>query len=192
GLASCFGGDDSPPPPAARVGVLLPDSARWHARERPALARAFRESDVPATIAFAAPGAPARRAAARLLDGGARVLVVGNADDASGAAVEALGRARRVPVVAYEHLSDRGAADYFVSYDFVQAGRLMGDGLVECLRDAKVKKARLAELNGPPTDDDATRLKQGYDVVLNPRYSVKAAVKVSDRSVPAGGTRADA
>jgi D-xylose transport system substrate-binding protein len=174
------------------VGVLLPDSPRWHARDRPALERAFRERDVPVTIAFAAPGAAGRRQAARLLDAGARVLVVGNADDASGGTLEALGRARHVPVIAYEHLSDRGAADYFVSYDFVQAGRLMGDGLVQCLRDAKVKKPRLAELNGPATDDDATRLKQGYDAVLNSRYASKVAVKVSDRSLPADGTARDA
>jgi D-xylose transport system substrate-binding protein len=192
GLASCFGGDDSPPPPAAKVGVLLPDGPRWRSRDRSALARAFRKEGVPVAIAFAPPGPRARREATRLLDSGVRVLVVGNADAASGAPVEALAHARRVPVVAYERLSAGGAADYLVSYDFVQAGRLMGDGLVECLRDADVKKPRLAELNGPATDDEATKLKQGYDAVLNPRYSAKLAVKVSDRSLPAGGSRADA
>ena len=143
-------------------------------------------------LAFAAPGADARREAQRLLDSGARVLVVANADHSTGAQVEALARARRVPVIAYERLSAGGAAGYLVSYDFVQAGRLMGDGLLDCLRDADVDKPRLAELNGPAADDEATHLKQGYDGVLNPRYSIKAAVKVSDRSLPAGGTTADA
>src|SRR5204862_2354016 len=42
----------------------------------------------------------------------------------------------------------------------------------------------IAELNGSPTDNNATLFKQGYDSVLKPLYSAGKATKVADQSVP--------
>ena len=45
-------------------------------------------------------------------------------------------------------------------------------------------KPAIAELNGSPTDNNATLFKQGYDSVLKPLYSSGKATKAADQSVP--------
>jgi D-xylose transport system substrate-binding protein len=57
---------------------------------------------------------------------------------------------------------------------------------VKCLKanGTYSKKPVVAELNGSPTDNNATLFKQGYDSVLNPLYKAGKATKVADQSVP--------
>jgi D-xylose transport system substrate-binding protein len=64
-------------------------------------------------------------------------------------------------------------------------GDLQGKGLVKCLTDKGVKNPVIAELNGSPTDNNATLFKQGYDNILNPKYTSKEYTKGPDESVPA-------
>jgi len=45
-------------------------------------------------------------------------------------------------------------------------------------------KPVVAELNGSPTDNNATLFKQGYDSVLKPKYDSGEYVKGPDQSVP--------
>jgi len=63
-------------------------------------------------------------------------------------------------------------------------GKLQGQGLVDCLGKSNVSKPAIAELNGSPTDNNATLFKQGYDSVLDPLYESGKATKVADQSVP--------
>ena len=51
-------------------------------------------------------------------------------------------------------------------------------------RQAGVPKPVVAELNGSPTDNNATLFKQGYDSVLKPKYDAGEYVKGPDQSVP--------
>jgi D-xylose transport system substrate-binding protein len=69
-----------------------------------------------------------------------------------------------------------------VSFDNVKVGQLQGQGLVDCLGDSGTPN--IAELNGSPTDNNATLFKQGYDSVLKPLYDSGKAKKVADQSVP--------
>jgi D-xylose transport system substrate-binding protein len=55
---------------------------------------------------------------------------------------------------------------------------------VNCLNKAGVSNPKIAELNGSPTDNNATLFKQGYDSVLKPLYASGKATKVADQSVP--------
>jgi D-xylose transport system substrate-binding protein len=55
---------------------------------------------------------------------------------------------------------------------------------VNCLQKDGPAKPTIAELNGSPTDNNATLFKQGYDSVLNPLYKAGKATKVADQSVP--------
>ncbi len=183
-LAGClFGGDDAPQRPAAPVGVVLDGPARPAEFHR--LGRAFAAERVPVTVAAAGDGGSSPLSQARrLLDAGARVLVVRNRDSSSGAPVERLARSRGVPVIDYGRLTLAGAADYYVGVDEVKTGELMGEGLTDCLRAAAIKHPRIVELNGPATDDLATQLKQGYDSVLNPYFTQERARKLGDESVP--------
>src|SRR4029453_15216609 len=53
-----------------------------------------------------------------------------------------------------------------------------------CLTAKKYTKPVVAELNGSPTDNNATLFKQGYDSVLKPKYDDGTFVKGPDQSVP--------
>ena len=171
---------------AQKVGVLLPDtksSVRWESFDRPLLQEAFKSAGVPVTIDNAqGDKSTQQQQAEQLITNGAKVLLLVNLDSGSGAAIEANAASRGVKVIDYDRLTLKGQAAYYVSFDNVKVGELQGKGLVECLGSAS--KPAIAELNGSPTDNNATLFKQGYDSVLKPLYSSGKATKVADQSVP--------
>ena len=171
---------------AQKVGVLLPDtksSVRWESFDRPLLQDAFKAAGVPVTIDNAqGDKSTQQQQAEQLITNGAKVLLLVNLDSGSGAAIEANAASRGVKVIDYDRLTLKGQAAYYVSFDNVKVGELQGQGLVKCLGSAA--KPAIAELNGSPTDNNATLFKQGYDSVLKPLYSSGKATKVADQSVP--------
>jgi len=198
GVAAC-GGDDSgggggsssnadSGGKADRVAVLLPDtksSVRWETADRPLLKAAFDRAGVPVTISNAqGDKSTQQQQAEQAITNGAKVLLLVNLDSGSGAAIEANAKSQGVKVIDYDRLTLKGQADYYVSFDNVAVGKLQGQGLVDCLNDKKVSNPKIAELNGSPTDNNATLFKQGYDSVLDPLYKSGKATKVADQSVP--------
>jgi D-xylose transport system substrate-binding protein len=67
-------------------------------------------------------------------------------------------------MIDYDRLTVGGDADYYVSGDATEAGRLQARGLIEDLNGEK--DAQIAILHGAPTDSFATDLKKGYNEVL--------------------------
>jgi D-xylose transport system substrate-binding protein len=172
---------------AQKVGVLLPDtksSVRWESFDRPLLEAAFKAAGVPVTIDNAqGDKSTQQQQAEQQITNGAKVLLLVNLDSGSGAAIEANAQSRGVKVIDYDRLTLKGSAAYYVSFDNVKVGQLQGQGLVDCLSKAG-GTPNIAELNGSPTDNNATLFKQGYDSVLKPLYSSGKAKKVADQSVP--------
>jgi ABC-type xylose transport system substrate-binding protein len=80
-------------------------------------------------------------------------------------------------MIDYDRLTLKSDADYYVSGDATEAGRLQGKGLVEDLEKAGKPKPAVAILDGAPTDSFATDLKNGYNEVLDPKF--KAATEAS-------------
>jgi len=171
-----------------KVAVLLPDtksSIRWESFDRPLLKKAFDAAGVPVEIQNAQGDKSAQQQQAeQAITNGAKILLLTNLDSGSGAAIESNAKSRGVKVIDYDRLTLKGNADYYVSFDNVKVGKLQGEGLKKCLADANVSKPNIAELNGSPTDNNATLFKQGYDSVLDPMYKAGEAKKVADQSVP--------
>ena len=174
----------------AEVAVLLPDSkssVRWETQDRPRLASAFKAAGISATIVNAE-GDPQRQIsqADQALTNGAKVILLVNLDSASGAAIETKAVARGAKVIDYDRLTLKGKAAYYVSFDNVKVGKLQGRGLVNCLKanGGYSKHPVVAELNGAPTDNNATLFKQGYDSVLKPLYKKGVFKKGPDQWVP--------
>jgi D-xylose transport system substrate-binding protein len=171
---------------AQKVGVLLPDtksSVRWESFDRPLLEAAFKSAGVPVTIENAqGDKSTQQQQAEQLITNGAKVLLLVNLDSGSGAAIESNAQSRGVKVIDYDRLTLKGSASYYVSFDNVEVGKLQGQGLVDCLGNSGTPS--IAELNGSPTDNNATLFKQGYDSVLKPLYDAGKAKKVADQSVP--------
>ncbi len=190
GIAACgsSNNDSSGGGKADKVGVLLPDtksSVRWESFDRPLLEKAFKSAGVPVTIVNAqGDKSTQQQQAEQLITNGAKVLLLVNLDSGSGAAIEANAASRGVKVIDYDRLTLKGGAKYYVSFDNVQVGKLQGQGLVTCLNKSGGAKNNIAELNGSPTDNNATLFKQGYDSVLNPYYASGKGKKVADQSVP--------
>jgi D-xylose transport system substrate-binding protein len=170
-----------------KVAVLLPDSkssVRWETVDRPLLQKALTDGGTDPTIVNAeGDKSTQQQQAEQAITNGAKVILLVNLDSGSGAAIAANAKSQGVKVIDYDRLTlDTDAQDYYVSFDNVQVGKLQGQGLVDCLGDKK--GARIAELNGSPTDNNATLFKQGYDSVLKPKYASGDFVKVDDQSVP--------
>jgi len=190
GATAC--GEDTPAGPAAKtpkIGVILPDSAssaRWETADRKYLTAAFQAAGVEFDIQNAQNDKTAFQTIAdQMITGGATVLLIVNLDSGTGKAVIEKAKAQGVGVIDYDRLTLNGGASYYVSFNNEAVGKLQGEGLVKCLTDAGVKNPVIAELNGSPTDNNATLFKNGYDSVLTPKYTSKEYTKGPDQSVPA-------
>src|SRR5215212_2392387 len=185
--SSSSGGGGGGGEKAGKVAVLLPDSkssVRWETVDRPFLKKAFDDAGVEAEIQNAeGDKSTQQQQAEQAITNGAKVLLLVNLDSGSGAAIAANAKSQDVKVIDYDRLTlDTDANDYYVSFDNEAVGKLQGEGLVDCIGNKK--GARIVELNGSPTDNNATLFKNGYDSVLKPKYSSGDFVKVDDQSVP--------
>ncbi|MEU0483725.1 substrate-binding domain-containing protein [Streptosporangium sp. NPDC006013] len=173
---------------AGKVGVILPDSkssARWETADRKYLEEAFKAAGVAYDIQNAqGDKTQFQTIADQMITNGATVLMIVNLDSGTGKAVLDKAKAQGVATIDYDRLTLNGGASYYVSFDNTKVGTLQGEGLVKCLSDKQAKKPIIAELNGSPTDNNATLFKNGYDGVLKAKYDSGDYVKGPDQSVP--------
>jgi D-xylose transport system substrate-binding protein len=160
-----------------QVCVLLPDttsSVRYQLFDKPLLAKAFRAAGVTYSIVNALNSPQTQRSQGdQCITQGAKVILVDALDSGTGASIEAAAAAKHVKTIDYDRLVLHGKASYYVSFNNVSVGKLMGNGLVAALK-ANHKYSKhpvIAELNGGITDNNATLFKQGYDSVLKPLYN---------------------
>ncbi|MEU9830794.1 substrate-binding domain-containing protein [Streptosporangium sp. NPDC048047] len=186
GAASASG--DAGAKAAGKVGVILPDSkssARWETADRKYLEEAFKSAGIAYDIQNAqGDKTQFQTIADQMITNGATVLMIANLDSGTGKAVLDKAKSQGVATIDYDRLTLGGGAAYYVSFDNTKVGTLQGEGLVKCLTDKKADKPIIAELNGSPTDNNATLFKNGYDGVLKPKYDSKEYVKGPDQSVP--------
>ncbi|MEU6428339.1 sugar ABC transporter substrate-binding protein [Microbispora sp. NPDC046973] len=184
GAPSAAAGDAKP----GKIGVILPDSkssARWETADRKYLEEAFKTAGVQYDIQNAQGDKTAFQTIAdQMITNGATVLMIVNLDSGTGKAVLDKAKSQGVATIDYDRLTLGGSASYYVSFDNTAVGKLQGEGLVKCLTDKKADKPIVAELNGSPTDNNATLFKQGYDSVLQPKYDSGDYKKGPDQSVP--------
>jgi D-xylose transport system substrate-binding protein len=168
-----------------RIGVILPDSkssARWETADRKYLAAAFKAAGVDYDIQNAQNDKSAfTTLAEQMITDGVDVLLIVNLDSGTGKAVLDKARNAGVATIDYDRLTLGGSARYYVSFDNTEVGKLMGQGLVDCIGAAKIDRPVIAELNGAQTDNNATMFKDGYDGVLAPRFASGEYVKGPDR-----------
>jgi len=171
-----------------QVGVILPDtksSARWATADLKYLQAAFDAAGVKADIQNAqGDKTQFQTIADGMISEGVKVLIIVNLDSGTGKAVLDKAKAAGIATIDYDRLTLSGGAKYYVSFDNVKVGELQGQGLVDCLTAKKYVKPVVAELNGSPTDNNATLFAQGYNSVLDPKYADGTFVKGPNQSVP--------
>jgi D-xylose transport system substrate-binding protein len=114
---------------------------------------------------------------------GATVLVVDPLDSGVGAHIESVAKAAGVKVIDYDRLTLGGSRSYYVSFNNVLVGTLLGTGLTSCINAWGVKNPQVTVMHGATTDNNATLFAQGYDAVLAPLFK---SGKYKDVSNPPG------
>ncbi len=114
---------------------------------------------------------------------GAKVLIMDPLDSGVGARIESYAAAHHVPVIDYDRLTLGGSRKYYVSFNNVYVGTLLGNGLVSCIKAWGVKSPQVMVMHGAVTDNNATLFAQGYDAVLAPYFKSGAYKDVAN---PAG------
>jgi D-xylose transport system substrate-binding protein len=173
------------------IGVLLPDtttSTRYVQYDAPLLAKAFKAAGLTSDqfkIDNAQGSAATMQTQAEAdINAGASVLLIDPLDPGSGAAIESKAESQGVKVIDYDRLVSGGPPDrYYVSFNNVQVGQLIGQGEVDCITAWKVSDPNILIMDGDPTDNNAKLFAQGYNGVLDPHFTDKSYTKVGE---PAG------
>jgi D-xylose transport system substrate-binding protein len=173
------------------IGVLLPDtttSTRYVQYDAPYLTKAFEAAGL-TTSDFKIDNANGSAATMQTqaeadINAGASVLLVDPLDPGSGAAIEAKAEAAGLKVIDYDRLVTGGPADrYYVSFDNVEVGKLIGQGAVDCVGAWNVATPNVLVMDGDPSDNNAKLFAEGYNGVLDPKFKDGTFTKVGE---PAG------
>jgi D-xylose transport system substrate-binding protein len=190
GVVSAFAGTSSHKN-NIQVCALLPDtttSVRYVLFDAPDLSKAFKAAGVSFSVLNAQGSTTTQVSQAQqCITNGAKVILVDALDSGTGATIEADAAQAGVKTIDYDRLVLNGKASYYISFNNVKVGVLQGKGLVAALKKNGMysKHPVVAELNGAPTDNNATLFAQGYNSVLNPLYRNGTFVKGPNQSVTA-------
>jgi D-xylose transport system substrate-binding protein len=172
------------------VAVILPDttsSTRYVEFDAPYLKQAFTTAGLSSsdlTVENALGQDPTQFSDAQTaITKGASVLVVDPLDSGVGQHIESYAKSHGVAVIDYDRLTLGGTRSYYVSFDNVKVGQVMGQGLETCVTDWGLKNPNVIVMKGAPTDNNATLFAQGYDGVLASKFSSSGWKDVSN---PAG------
>jgi D-xylose transport system substrate-binding protein len=160
------------------VAVILPDtvsSARYVEFDAPYLTEALSQAGLTSSQ-FSVQNAQGSDAtelsdAQTAITKGASVLIMDPLDSGVGAQIESYAKAHGVAVVDYDRLTLGGSRKYYVSFNNVYVGTLLGKGLVGCVSAWHVAKPNVLVMYGAPTDNNATLFGNGYNAVMKPFFS---------------------
>ncbi len=160
-----------------KVAAILPDtvsSARYTEFDAPFLQKAFETAGLTSSqyIIQNAQGSDATELTDAQSDitNGATVLIMDPLDSGVGAQIESYAKSHGVAVIDYDRLTLGGSRDYYVSFNNVTVGKLIGQGFVTCVTDWKVSHPNVVVMHGAATDNNATLFAQGYMGVLKPYF----------------------
>ena len=156
------------------VGVILPDttsSTRYVNFDAPYLTKAFQQAGYTSND-FKIDNAQGNDAT-ELADAqaditlGASVLVFDPLDSTVGAQIQSLAQTHGVAAISYDRATFQGNNTYYVSFDNVQVGKLIGTGFQSCLQAWNITSPKVFTLDGgEDTDPNAVSFAQGYNSVV--------------------------
>jgi D-xylose transport system substrate-binding protein len=172
------------------VGVILPDttsSTRYVNFDAPYLKKAFDAAGY-STSNYKIDNAQGNEAtelqlAQADITAGAKVLIFDPLNSNVGGQIQQLAQSHGVKTISYDRATFTGTNVYYVSFDNVQVGKLIGQGFKDCVTAWGVSKPQVFTLNGgEDTDPNAVSFAQGYNSVIWGK---------TDSPLPAGTTNSD-
>jgi D-xylose transport system substrate-binding protein len=174
GLSACSSDDKSSTPAKAKnnkVGVLLPDTAsspRWVSADPNEINKQCIAFNLNCIIDNAnGSGTTMEAQAQAMINAGVGVLLVTDLDPGSGKAIEDLAKQHGVVSIDYDRLTAGASASYYVSFDNVKVGSDQGTALTNCKQVKGKSAVNYVEIDGAPTDNNATLFAKGYNSVLS-------------------------
>jgi len=153
------------------VGVILPDttsSTRYVAFDQPYLTTAFQKAGYTSSnfkIDNAQGNEQQELSIAQAdITAGATVLIMDPLNSSVGSQIQSLAQSHGVKLISYDRATFTGTNTYYVSFDNVQVGELIGKGFLQCVSDWKVSNPKVFTLNGGENSDpNAVSFAQGYN-----------------------------
>jgi len=194
-VSGCSSSGTSTTPPASSPGgsqasaplvaFLLPENvtARWEGSDAPtfkaALTKLVPNARVDVLNALNDPSKQQAQAEAELAKG-AKALVIAAVDAKAAAVIVTKANTQHVPVIAYDRMISNSPLAYYVSFDSVAVGKAEAQWMV----DHTSQGARLAIIEGSPTDNNAHLVSQGIHAVLDPLFKSGARTLVAEQWTP--------
>ncbi|MGH3877902.1 MAG: sugar ABC transporter substrate-binding protein [Actinophytocola sp.] len=154
------------------VGVILPEtatSARWEGFDEPMLEAALKAEGLDPDIQNAQGDVQKFSTLADgMINDGVKVLIIAAINSEIGGTVAQKANDQGIPTIDYDRLNLGGSSEYYVSFDNVKVGELQGQGLADALEGKQ--GAQVIEIEGAPTDNNATLFYEGQQKVLKPLY----------------------
>jgi D-xylose transport system substrate-binding protein len=173
---------------SVQVCALLPDtksSVRYQLFDAPLLKKAFKKAGLQYSVVNAQGDTNTQITQGQTcITSGAKVILVDALDSGTGAAIEKAAKAAGVKTIDYDRLVLGGSSSYYVSFNNVTVGQLQGHALIAAMTAKGLigagKKPVVAELDGAPTDNNATLFAKGAHKVLDPLFK-KGTIKKGPR-----------
>jgi D-xylose transport system substrate-binding protein len=158
-----------------RIAAILPTTStasHFGKFDGPYLKESFQKVGLKASqyTVWNVPASEQYRAAKAAINHGASVLIVDARYSGAGVQIESYARARCVPVIDYDWLTLGGTRNYYVGFDSLKIGVLLGQGLVDCVSAWGVKKPHVLVMKGAPIDYNSALYAQGYEAILNRQF----------------------
>ncbi len=174
------------------VCALLPDtksSVRYTLFDQPLLEQAFKAAGVSGQVLNAQGDTQTQiTQGEQCVTNGAKVILVDGLDSGTATAIEKSAKAAGVKTIDYDRLTLGGSASYYVSFNNVTVGELQAKALVAAMQAKGImgagKSPVVAELDGAPTDNNATLFAQGAHTVLDPLFKSGELTKGPRQAVP--------
>jgi D-xylose transport system substrate-binding protein len=156
------------------IGFIMPDttsSTRWVTFDAPYLKQAllaagYSASDFKIDNAQGVDATELSLAQADITNG-AKVLVMAPIDSTVGNQIQAYAASHGVAMISYDRATFQGTNTYYVSFDNVQVGKLIGQGFMDCVTAWNVASPKVFTLDGgQDTDPNAIDFAKGYNSVV--------------------------
>jgi D-xylose transport system substrate-binding protein len=168
------------------VALLWPENVtpRWEGADKPLITASLKKLvpgvQVDSLNALNDPAKQLAQADAELAKG-AKVLIVAAIDGKAFGVEVKKAWAQKVPTIAYDRLIYNSPLAYYDSFNSVTVGKIEAGWMA---KHVTMKGARIAIINGSPTDANAHFVNQGIHAVYNPLFKSGKAVKVAEDWTP--------
>ncbi len=170
-----------------KIAAIMPDtvsSTRYVEFDQPDITKALKAAGLSSSqfIVQNALGSDATQLTDAQTDitNGATVLLVDPLDSGVGGSIETYAKSHGVAVIDYDRLTLGGSRSYYVSFNNVTVGKMIGTGLVSCVSAWHLSKPQVVVMHGAATDNNATLFAQGYDSVIDPYFHSKKWTDVAN------------